>query len=231
MADQQTYRKGIVLAGGAGTRLQPATAAISKQMLPVYDKPTIYYPLSILMLAGISDILLILTPQDTSRFEKFLGGGSNGRLNISYAVQPSPGDLAQAFLIDADFVGTDPCALILAHNLFHGSDLTQKLSRANASSHGASVFACRVKDPECFGVVKLDTDNKAISKEEKSAHPKSRVEIARSFKPSTRDELEITFRLGYIDAARLATLAAPFIKSNYGQYLLDIIREQGGAHV
>lgn len=154
---------------------------------------------------AIRDILLISTPQDTPRFEKFRGGGSNEGLNISYAVQLSPGDLSQAFLIGADFVGTDPCALILAYNLFHGSDMTQKLSRANASSHGASVFAYQGKDPERFGVVKLDTNNKAISKEEKPAYQKSRlavvglyfydnqvVEIARSLKSSTRGELEIT---------------------------------------
>lgn len=177
MTDQQTYRKGIALAGGAGPRRHLATAAISEQMLPVYDKPMIYYPLSTLKLAGMRDILLISTPQNTPRFEQLLGDGSNWGLNISYAVQPSPGGLAQAFVIGANFVGTAPCALILGDNVFHGSGPVKKLSRANAHRDGVSVFAYRVKDPQRFGVVELDADNKAIRIEEKPANPKSGLAV------------------------------------------------------
>ena len=289
-------RRGIVLAGGAGTRLRPATLGVCKQLLPVYDKPMIYYPLTTLMLAGIRDVLVISTPQDTPRFEQMLGDGSRWGIGIRYAVQPKPEGIAQAFIIGERFLRAEPSALILGDNLFFGSGLTGLLQEATRRLNGATVFAYRVSTPEAFGVVTFGANGRVSSIEEKPAKPKGNyavaglyfydgdvVEIAKSLKPSARGELEITdvsnrylaagrlhvqrmargtawldtgthdslleashfiqtlektqglkvgcpeevaWRLGWIDAAHLESLAAEYRQSGYGSYLLGLL-EQG----
>jgi glucose-1-phosphate thymidylyltransferase len=289
-------RKGIILAGGSGTRLYPLTRGVSKQLMPVYDKPMIYYPLSVLILSGIRDILIITTPEDQEQFRRLLGDGNELGLSISYAVQPDPGGLAQAYHIGADFVGSDPSTLILGDNIFYGHGLTELLSSAGSRDEGATVFGYYVKDPGAYGVISFDAEGRAETIEEKPAQPRSNyavtglyfydgkaVDYAHNLKPSPRGELEITdlnqlyleagtlnveymgrgfawldtgthaslldaanfvrvteerqglkvccpeelsWRMGFIDDAQLERIAAPLVKSGYGQYLMGLMEHR-----
>jgi glucose-1-phosphate thymidylyltransferase len=286
-------RKGIILAGGSGTRLYPLTRGVSKQLMPVYDKPMIYYPLSVLILSGIRDILIITTPEDQEQFRRLLGDGNELGLSINYAVQPNPGGLAQAYHIGADFVGSDPSTLILGDNIFYGHGLTELLSSAGSRDEGATVFGYYVKDASAYGVISFDAEGRAETIEEKPAQPRSNyavtglyfydgkaVDYAHNLKPSPRGELEITdlnrlyleagtlnveymgrgfawldtgthaslldaanfvrvteerqglkvccpeelvWRMGFIDDAQLERIAAPLIKSGYGEYLMGLL--------